>query len=488
MAPCAARSVGRRESRTREHYENHFGCTNGSLQEAIVSTFEPTINWLSSPLTCHPSFAHLASADHQDGTDFGSLHDAYTYKWVGTIGQFIPPAQRADTLASLHHAIACTKLNVPACNIGVIRKPDIDVGVSKLLGSPSVQILAELGLGTAGLGGPDHWHNRKSNRTFPFKMLLILVANPKGMRKYAVQHRVSGLRTQLDRVRWEFYSWMGDTKSPHRRRNQRPPQMVIRAALPPAAPLHTPMALPALEYQATYPRLFADPDSITYTDGSKTGTSVTAAICIPSANIEQAIRLQGHDPVLNTALQGELVAIHEALRIRRNMPDRDHDDVIMTDCQVALQLIRLGLFSPERLRAGKHRHIVMRIATMVAAWPRGLRLLKVRAHVDVHGNTQADKCATQAHENETVPTTDVGGNGGRSQHWIMMEERLDANGLADRLVAINSSSSNKRDVWPDARRSHDKCYAENKAFSRRWHTCQVEHEPLAYLKPWCRHP
>ena len=27
--------------------------------------------------------------------------------------------------------------------------------------SPSVQILAELGLGTAGLGGPDHWHNTK---------------------------------------------------------------------------------------------------------------------------------------------------------------------------------------------------------------------------------------------------------------------------------------------------------------------------------------
>ncbi len=106
-------------------------------------------------------------------------------------------------------------------------------------------------------------HNRKSNRKLPFKMLLILVANPKGMRKYAVQHKVAGLSAELDRRRWDFYSWMGDTQPPRRRRNQRPPQLVIRATLPPAAPLHTPVELPALDHHAAYPRLLADPSSIT---------------------------------------------------------------------------------------------------------------------------------------------------------------------------------------------------------------------------------
>ena len=78
--------------------------------------------------------------------------------------------------------------------------------------------------------------------------------------------------------------------------------MVIRAALPPAASLHTPLALPTLEYQATYPRLFADPCTITCTrrrQQHNTDMSVTAAVGMHPLG-EQAIRLQGHDPELNT--------------------------------------------------------------------------------------------------------------------------------------------------------------------------------------------
>lgn len=74
----------------------------------------------------------------------------------------------------------------------------------------------------------------------------------------------------------------------------------------------------------------------------------------------------------------------------------------MTDCQVALQQIRMGLHCPKRLRNNKHSRIVKLIAQTIAAWPRPLRLHKVRSHIDVRGNTLAHKPAEQIHEDETA--------------------------------------------------------------------------------------
>ncbi len=69
-------------------------------------------------------------------------------------------------------------------------------------------------------------------------------------------------------------------------------------------------------------------------------------------------------------------------------------------------------------------------------WPRGLHLLKVRAHVDVHGNTKAEKCATHSHRNATVPTRCWGHRRGVPA-LIKMEERIDATGLGELLVIID---------------------------------------------------
>ena len=72
----------------------------------------------------------------------------------------------------------------------------------------------------------------------------------------------------------------------------------------------------------------------------------------------------------------------------------------MTDSQTVLDLISIGLRTPERLKINKHRDVVLQIAQMLAAWPRQIHLHKVRAHLDVEGKTLADELADAAHTTE----------------------------------------------------------------------------------------
>lgn len=166
------------------------------------------------------------------------------------------------------------------------------------------------------------------------------------------------------------------------------------------------------------PRRFPNPKDIAYTDGSKKGASVTGAVIQQAEGIETPIKIRDHAGQLNTCLHGELAAIHRCLT---ELSDLHHRacDTVMTDSQTALDLISIGLRAPERLRINKHRDVVLQIAQMLAAWPREIHLHKVRANVDVEGNTLADELADAAHTAEAAQIFTAGGEAGRGQHWIM---------------------------------------------------------------------
>jgi hypothetical protein len=91
----------------------------------------------------------------------------------------------------------------------------------------------------------------------------------------------------------------------------------------------------------------------------------------------------------------------------------------MTDSQTALHLINMAIHRPEDMRINKDKEIVLQIAQMLAAWPRCIHLLKVRAHVDVIGNTLADQLAKDAQADDACPVFDEAGKAGRGQRWIV---------------------------------------------------------------------
>jgi hypothetical protein len=64
---------------------------------------------------------------------------------------------------------------------------------------------------------------------------------------------------------------------------------------------------------------------------------------------------------------------------------------------------------------------VLQIAQIVAAWPRCIHVLEVRAHVDGIGNTPADQLAKDAQTDDACPVFDEAGKAGQGQHWIVYE-------------------------------------------------------------------
>ena len=168
-----------------------------------------------------------------------------------------------------------------------------------------------------------------------------------------------------------------------------PPSMAI---LPPATVASELLA--SIAFQAPPLRLQAS--EIVYTDGSKRGTSITAAWVHPRTGTAQMLSVPGPSTPQSTALRGELVAIHAALQ--SGSLSSDHPLHIMTDSLTSLYLIAAYLVRPTQLLFHKHKWLVADIAQRLVCQERPVRLTKVRAHIGVIGNTHADELANQAHE------------------------------------------------------------------------------------------
>jgi ribonuclease HI len=312
----------------------------------------------------------------------------------------------------------------PTCNIGVVADFGKTHGINKLIeANPSVHVLCSVGPGQLPLEAASCWHNKQHPaRRLDIGLKLIVVMNQAGFAKYARRTDLAPLQDAVHTELGAELQWQPHLRSPPPRK-RRPSEAFSKATEAPE-----PGARTRFESDTTFdavtgdmqPRRFADPADIMYTDGSKKGSTVTGAAVLQTEEIEVAFKLRDHDGQLNTPLHGELAAIHTALTHLQLCPHR-HRDVIMTDSQTALHLINMAIHRPEDMRINKHKEIVLQIAQMLAAWPRCIHLLKVRAHVDVTGNTLADQLAKDAQTDDACPVFDEAGKAGRGQHWIVYE-------------------------------------------------------------------
>jgi ribonuclease HI len=132
----------------------------------------------------------------------------------------------------------------------------------------------------------------------------------------------------------------------------------------------------------------------------------------------RSIKPTDHELQLHTVLRAELVAILAALR-----GNADQESHLFVDSLTAIHLIAIAVHQPERLRHSKHRSVLTEIAQLlfskVCAMQHTIRIYKVRAHIGVHGNEQADSAAKAA----AAFDTEAGGGGHPAEVSLFQDPR-----------------------------------------------------------------
>ena len=160
------------------------------------------------------------------------------------------------------------------------------------------------------------------------------------------------------------------------------------------------------------PPLQFDPDAIWYTDGSKVdkeNTTLTGAgVYCPSGSVEIAVNPCGLEATI-TINRAELAAIAIALKAM----SVTKEETIATDSQVCLHLISKYLDNPQDLQLCKHKKVLQDIIDSLllrAQAGKLTRFIKVKSHIGIKGNEQADQLAVKA---ANLATCDVAYNVGR---------------------------------------------------------------------------
>ena len=410
-----------------------------TLISALHSCFHFDVQWFSQALRRHPLIPGFATA-HQEDVVFGSLGDAYTYKWTHS-GLITPDFSATAITKALKWAVRSSYESHPTCNVLMIPTPRKSSSLHGLLQHPSVQLLTaiparQLQYDLSAMQRETMLHcmdvQSLDNLLTQPAMSIIVVANNAGLQQYSSSQRahLRPLRKALRDLHIQGSSINALRAVPDHLPPLQTPFAYEVQTLPAGQHLlhihHQSCTMPQQSYKrAVYasilpqlPTLKYDPAAIVYTDGSKQGTSLTAAWTTLTGAHQASFALPPESSPQRTVLRAELAAIHDVL----HSPQFHHDDPIhiMSDSLTSLQLISAHLNRPHTLMYNKHRWLVAAIAQNLLARSGPVRLTKVRSHTGIVGNTLADDLARQAHSQDGIPLFSFSDPSARGPAWTMV--------------------------------------------------------------------
>ncbi|XP_064479294.1 uncharacterized protein LOC135392517 [Ornithodoros turicata] len=124
-----------------------------------------------------------------------------------------------------------------------------------------------------------------------------------------------------------------------------------------------------------------------YTDDSVSAGVSSAALFLPSANIEQAFKL----PHETSSTEAELVAIHETLQLVSSRPPGSW--TVLTDSKSALE----APSSPRSQVVSDIRSLILTVHNLLVTSGHSVWSQWVPSHIGLSGNTRADAAARRAH-------------------------------------------------------------------------------------------
>ena len=394
------------------------------LLAAIQDCFSTSVQWLQGPLHC---LSHVQCPQRADS----DISASYAYKWVGS-GQAHPCLTPQQTAEGLRWALASTLTDTAALTAMLL--PDaLMAGFRRLLRHPHAHCLCHLPSGTVPSGHSASWTGRApAVSPVQHPMQLVVVANTLGLENFCTEARLASLRTYLvskgvPDTPWPSLSILLQATCQTGGSRPLEPEQIRTAAVLTTPALNSVQALSATLLGAPvttgHPQpLMANQHHI-YTDGSKKDQSVTAACYCPGPHgggeaTRWAARCTGHPAHLNTALRGELAALHYAVH---HMATQDHDVVVFTDSLTAIQLVSRMLYRPNSLRHHMHRGILQEILPRILARKGHTTICKVRAHIGIPGNAQADSLCRAAHAAAPGPDFVAATGSTAGPNWVLVE-------------------------------------------------------------------
>lgn len=387
-----------------------------SMWEALKTCMGITNEMFASPLDRSPHSEAYWSI-HKEDELFGANHNAYSRPWTGACQAYVGDSPEDNDKAIRHAIGSVTALpNEVTCIIMFIPSANPEAPHLRHLSDPNVRVLTTLEAGNEcdSFKPPGHWLNHRSETTptgvHP-TMHVIAIATKPGASAHLSPTRVhafaqaTGLRLNPE----------PPSPTPSVTKSCPIPKSIGRMLstesppLPPIrkSPVDTPKP-PHVHLPCTYPLSGAPTKGsvVAYTDGSckkhpDGSQSIGAAVYFPSTPqytdpISVTVNPNGKGPTL-TINRAELSGIHQALAHERsNLADALH---IYTDSLCSLSLIRRMITSPWTLRDCKHLYLLNDILnTIRTRSENGQRTSfhKVKSHVGVRGNEEADKTANKA--------------------------------------------------------------------------------------------
>ena len=395
----------------------------GPLMDSLQTLFDIKYEWFASPVNLYaniPMYASKSACDHM----FSSIGDAYSFKWLH-FGFANPGLTQAQALAAARWAIASCYEPTPVCNLLVVPKAPRTSALQATLAHAYVQRLLTIPAGACQFSVPSfmHAHCLKQDCLPTPAIAIYLITNQLGMSHFMARHSDTyiGILTQALQASsastFTLHPLLATLSAPH----VLPFKLPCRwqhACSPPSSNSNSGdlFAQALAEICATPPALQWDAASIVYTDGSKRGTSITAAWVHPASGSSNVVMLPGPLQAQSTALRGELAAIYEAVHSSSFPLYRQL--TLMTDSQTALYLIHAYIRTPTLLRFHKHRWLVAAIAQNLLSRTAPVRMLKVRAHIGVQGNEAADHLAAEAHDMHDTPVSSFTDPQDRQPAWV----------------------------------------------------------------------
>ena len=382
-----------------------------ALLQALQLACSLQVQWDTNPLTRHRSLPRCTTAKPLD-QPFNCNTSQHRCRFSGYAGLLLTPETEEAAATALKWAILSTYCAEPTLTALVL--PSMPSrGYTRYMQHSRVHRLCTLPSAT-GEDGPGLHINRLqptgdvTTRRAKWDADLVLVANAAGIEQYwqqrAAPQLVAALRQAWGAAATPDTNIAGWQRSVHQAGDvgqpAAPTSFIKATVLPPATGRLVPPAAPCPDtvQLLTGPRdLRFSHGALVFTDGSKsTGGALGCGVYSELTDECHSTKPEGHNLQLNTVPSAELIAM--LLGTDSHPPTSDLN--LFVDSSTAMWLTHMAIHRPERTRLKKHKgiltHLVAAISCRTILHGSKVSIFKVRSHIGVAGNEQADAAAKEA--------------------------------------------------------------------------------------------